>query len=609
MLTKPLLTGTETVTGQRSINMPVLSEMTEEECVEFIVKKGVTIPDSFIEHPKLGKIIKKIIQYTESYPNVPMAYNYDVAYYFAESIREAVNNYYGPEQRNSAAKRLDYRLQDSKVFTNSDSWDYNNGYWDEVWYSYNCYAYAIGRTEQPREYPPENQFHAFQYQPGDFAHTGIFDTVTTSIYDLAMIVKDDLQELKYNVSYVEDTPPARLHPHQKMICVRRGDEDYHFMKYNREDRYWYHKPSRNAPMQFQYQPSDKIWTNEYSIDYGENEGNTFYDSDIYYIVYTVPLEVIGSFEIIFDANKWSRNSGGNRNDVINPGPIGEFYFYNNGRWVLRDETIYNYMINFDPETDQFSDFLKWEIPPAITSYLADNALMIEVPLTVNLLFSNSQVYSYGSYSMDFMILGTGSGITRQDEDIVPDYQGLTYGAYPITVQPVHGKVTNAVRKIGFYDIFFNEYDLYQSRKAPNKNRGQFGRGKIGRFTLYANDVWTLSPEDEVISYIIAFNPATDSFFNALEWQPNTSSITAYIYNSQKAAKVPITVEYPAYLYSSLFLGSYSMEAKIFYMPIELLSCSDHVDVVEDTINFTPYPVWIYPAFGVMLPEEQVRGRR
>ena len=56
---------------------------------------------------------------------------------------------------------------------------------------------------------------------------------------------------------------------------------------------------------------------------------------------------------------------------------------------FKEETIYYYLTSFDPEYDKFADFLKWDIPSGITDYLADNTLMIEVPLTVNLLFYNS----------------------------------------------------------------------------------------------------------------------------------------------------------------------------------------------------------------------------
>ena len=107
-----------------------------------------------------------------------------------------------------------------------------------------------------------------------------------------------------------------------------------FMKYNNEDEYWYHKPGRTAPLRYKYHPSAKVWTNEHSYGGSELLGDTIYDSDIYYIVYSVPPNIIGSFDIIFDGNKWPRNSGVTRQSLSYTGPIGVFTLYENGHWVL-----------------------------------------------------------------------------------------------------------------------------------------------------------------------------------------------------------------------------------------------------------------------------------
>jgi hypothetical protein len=69
-----------------------LSDMTEAECLEFIIQNGIEIPDGF---PEVGAFVKRTIQAAESNPNVPSAYSYDVTYNFAESIRALVNEYYG----------------------------------------------------------------------------------------------------------------------------------------------------------------------------------------------------------------------------------------------------------------------------------------------------------------------------------------------------------------------------------------------------------------------------------------------------------------------------------------------------------------------------------
>jgi hypothetical protein len=599
-ITEPVLTGAETLMDQRSI-MPVLSEMSEEECVEFIIENGIEIPGFFINYPELGAFVKKIIQAAESNPNVPMAYSYDVTYYFAESIRAFVNEYYGTgtAQRNSAATRSAYSLVDSWVFTNSGDWGDSDGYWDEAWRSYNCYAYSIDKTRQPSEYWP-----GFRYQPGDFAHTGNFDDVI-SIYDLALVVKDDLEFLGYGDVYVIDAapPPGVLEQDQKLICIRRGDVDYHFMKYNKEDGYWYHKPSRTAPLRYKYQPSEYyVWTNELSYEGSERQPDITYDSDIYYIVYSVP-PIIGSFDIIFNADKWPRNSGVTMQNIIvsSTGPIGVFTLYDNGYWTLdaEAETLYNYLTMFDPEYDKFADYLKWDIPSEITDYLAANDLMIEIPLTVNLLVYNSVGLEYGSFSVDFVILGAGSGIIGEDDHIVPDNQTINYRPYPITVQPKDGNATAGWEIIDYYDIYFNESNLYGSSYSAMTAGGQFGYGKIGKFALYSNDMWFLSPVYDVVSYVITFNPNTDSFFNTLDWIPNSGTMPTYLSNLQKAAKVPLTVEFPAYVNNTGFLGAYSMEVKISGSGPNLLTCNNNVYIMENSINYAPYQVWVYPAIGVL----------
>lgn len=496
----------------------------------------------------------------------------------------------------------------------SGQWVSSGGYWDESYEKYNCYSYAIGITDS-------------WYDPGEISdpHNRITDP---SASNLAQLVKTDLVFLGYNVEEPTNIPPnpATLKPWQELICIREGvilDGDwdieegstYHFMKYNADDDCWFHKPGEGVPMKYLHEPADIIWNyakeeyedrwlSEISWKGYEFSWRTYYFGDIYYIVYSDP---IGSFDIMFDYHKW--NSRGEGLDYT--GPIGTLTLYKTGHWILKEkETLYNYFVIFDPETDKFADYLKWDIPSEMTNYLADNALMIEAPLTVELLFYNSHIFTYGSFSMDFIILGTGGGIIRQDENIFSDNQGVEYKPYPITVQPENGEVTYAPAIIDYYDVYFNQSNLYPPSRVPNTNRRGFGSGKIGRFTLYANDIWTLSPQDDYASYIISFNPETDSFFNALDWVPDSGTMTTYLSTWQKAAKIPLTVEFPAFVDNNVFLGSYSLEVKMSGAGAELIECSDHVDVVQDSINYVPYQVWVYPVIGELLPDEvQPLGQR
>jgi hypothetical protein len=224
-----------------------LSQLSEEECIDFIVENGVEIPGEFVDSPELGVYVKGIIQAVEADPNCSFDYiNYAVAFDFAESIKTLVNDYYGIQQGGqgySFAAQSAYILQDNWVEDGNGNWVDSGGYWNSSLFGYyNCYAYAIERTENPHTYPTLRQ-----YQPGDFAGTGSF-TPSISVYNLALIVKDDLEFLGYSVS-VTSSVPVTLDPYDKLICIRRANNspyDYHFMKYNTADGYWYHKPGFTA---------------------------------------------------------------------------------------------------------------------------------------------------------------------------------------------------------------------------------------------------------------------------------------------------------------------------------------------------------------------------
>ncbi len=416
--------------------------MSEDECLEFI-ENEIEIPDGF---PEPGAFVKSVIERVEDNPNVPFAINYNVTLNFAEDIRTLVNEYYGTAQRRSAATRSAYRLLHNWVFTNSGNWGDSDGYWDELWWEYNCYAYSIDRTELPSQYST-----GFQYQPGDFAHTGYFN-YNISINDLAMVVKDDLDFLGYDV-YVTDTAPdpVTLEPYEKLICIRRGVSDYHFMKYNASDRYWYHKPGHTAPLRYRHLPSDYIWTSEISLRGIEELGGHIYDSDIYYIVYTdVDADigtVIGSYDIYFDqddlfyngASRMSRRAYGSGN-------IGKFKLYSSGIWTITaatEDQAYCYFLDpLDLTNHSFFDALQWnegQNPGNITSFLTQENMKAIIPLTVEFPMNDQNSGPIlVSYPMEIEI--SGSGITQiwsgNNLDVVQDW---IYGQpNDIRACPVYG---------------------------------------------------------------------------------------------------------------------------------------------------------------------------
>jgi hypothetical protein len=101
---------------------------------------------------------------------------------------------------------------------------------------------------------------------------------------LVRVVKDDMEYLGYAVSVTSVDPDlANPDPDQSLFCVRCGHEDFHFMRKNFDDGYWYHKPGPTAILKYRHHPADKIWNDEYSYDRVEYKGIPAYESDIYYL--------------------------------------------------------------------------------------------------------------------------------------------------------------------------------------------------------------------------------------------------------------------------------------------------------------------------------------
>lgn len=282
--TKPAVTAQ----AQSSSFSYTLSEMSEENCIDFIIENSVDIPNEFIANPELGEFVKHIIQSAEANPECPIVFNNNVSYRFAEDIRAAVLDHYDL----SILPSLSYTTPNSSpILTSSQQNEFF--YWENGYEAFNCYAFAIERTEDPSEYST-----AYQYQPGDFALTGSFWTVNT-ILELAEVVKDDLEFLGYNVSlHTQFTNPGA---NEKLIAIRwTPGRDFHFMKYNPNDEYWYHKPGWTSVLRFLgAQSNNDPWLHEGFYPNGEEFIDSYYNytSDIYYIRYsTLPFE----FNVTFD---------------------------------------------------------------------------------------------------------------------------------------------------------------------------------------------------------------------------------------------------------------------------------------------------------------------
>ena len=237
----------------------LLSSMSNEECKQFLIAQGVTIPEEFSDFDFQGFIAK-----VEEYPGIDVALGWTDLEVFSENIRDIVNAYYG-RTTTFSARSTGYTLQYSTVHE-----------WDPVTMSnYNCYAYALGRTST--------------CHPGDFSGQSYDDSA--SITDVALLVKDDLNGgLGYNCVKIQTNYPTSTNGWAKVIAVRKdttgdyfGYNDYHFAKLSSSS--WYHKPSTTAILKFNSAPSNSVvWTNErYDGDY--HNSSVTYDSALRYLLY------------------------------------------------------------------------------------------------------------------------------------------------------------------------------------------------------------------------------------------------------------------------------------------------------------------------------------
>lgn len=254
-------------------------ETEDTEYIEYLIANNIEIPEEYLgDVTRLNIIIKEIIELVQVDSNCVFPYSYDKLLNFAEDIRNLIVENNENSSCSNVSARLsnvflsNYTLQDSTLVSNSGSLNYN------------CYAYAIDRTENPPQYTTSKQ-----YQPGDFSGNDF--SMDMSIEQMANVVKSDLYALGYNNVFVYNTLPITQF-WQQLICIRKGAFDYHFMKYDFSTQEWYHKPGFTAILKYNYAPSnDRIWTNE-SVD---RNGNVYsptitYDSDIYYITYNVAIE-------------------------------------------------------------------------------------------------------------------------------------------------------------------------------------------------------------------------------------------------------------------------------------------------------------------------------
>lgn len=261
--------------------------ISESESLNFIEEFDIEVPVEIRQSSDFASITQNLIKLSASSRDYRFVYNYGAMQTYAEEIQEVVKRYAVYDDV-SLLSSTAYELQYNTVKNDRGEWVTSGGAYDARWANYNCYAYAINRIEQPNFYSTSKQ-----YQPGDMSNSGGF-SLTISIADLANVIKNDLLAMGYCNVLLSTAVPS-VDDGQELICVRRGDSDYHFMHYDSETNAWYHKLGYSAVLKYNSVPNNSdIWYGESSSENGESKIlNPFtlvqisYDSTIYYIKYDV----------------------------------------------------------------------------------------------------------------------------------------------------------------------------------------------------------------------------------------------------------------------------------------------------------------------------------
>ena len=116
--------------------------------------------------------------------------------------------------------------------------------------------------------------------------------------------------------------------------------------------------------------------------------------------------------------------------------IGRFTLYESGAWEIKANEVYSYFISFDPEYNDFADFLSWDIPASITGYLTNSRKKAVVPLTVEFPYWGSSA-GYGAISLE-MTVSSGGAVISWEDDHVEELYSIGYQPMPITVHPGSG---------------------------------------------------------------------------------------------------------------------------------------------------------------------------
>ena len=221
---------------------------------------------------------------------------------FSERTRQIIQNEVSQRiesQDRNGTRSETFSLSDSLFQYSEGHWAKSWGYyyWDQKWGSYNCYSYAMQRYDIVPEYYPIPDYLSSSYTrwyiPGEISSYDYPLNRNMTVSEQAEAVVDDFEVLGYtNVSAFHFTGVLpTLGTDEELIAVRTtetssDDYDFHFMRYNKADGLWYHKPGSANVLQYDHALSEQlVWTNE-------RPSSTYtvqYTSDIWLIKYTRPV--------------------------------------------------------------------------------------------------------------------------------------------------------------------------------------------------------------------------------------------------------------------------------------------------------------------------------
>lgn len=242
-----------TYADNNTFSLKSLVNKSGEECILELEKTGVKLPKVYDDPKQQSEAVKMVIcDLNEGkFAGGLIPYNYTELVKLAETITEIV------------AKNDPYLANTTLV--NSTVL----GSWNDSYLGYNCYGHAIG----------VNRFE----NPGYYSNKPF--STSLSIGSMADLVIADLDKLGY-WAVKTTTKPSFLASYKNMICIRKGNLDYHFMKGNQDVNYWTHKPGNTNLLKWNYSsPGATIWSNELSFKGVVYPADTTYNSQIYYITY------------------------------------------------------------------------------------------------------------------------------------------------------------------------------------------------------------------------------------------------------------------------------------------------------------------------------------